>query len=673
VGGLQSLLHKLDDWLNGAVFPLNFSRRGAPCNEHVAWVAATFEGDCPLGENEWQLHLDFKAYDFSYIPIEVLSIVYEQFLHTPDKDEKNDKKTRGRAAGAYYTPIPVVNLMLSEIEEHRPLRRGMRVFDPACGSGAFLVQAFRRLIEREFPPSERSASLADLRELLKDHFFGLDTDPDACNVARLSLILTLLDYVNSRDLEDGRRSLPDLSDNVICANFFDDSADWQRAFTRKKADWIVGNPPWKQLKGKLREEDKPAQEWIKREEKNRPVGNMQLARAFAWRVADYAADEGEIALFLPAMTLFEKAARDFRAQFFRKMSVHSLVNFSNMRHVISAGRFEAPAAAFFYHPRLQQASENDQDEAIRTYSPLVANQEATRPFSESKRKNVESWSIILNASEIRDIPLETVLSGQELPWKTAFWGSSLDAKLVRSLQRRFKTLGDMEKEGLLFLSPGLELRTANVSEPVEPVSLPKDAKQVHFSARSVLRGLRNFFALPRQALQPLDPELTCCRQGRSSLPLSVCQPPHVLVSAARAFAVYSDDFFVFPSRQIGIASPTRQKNLLKALCLFLNSDFAFYFEFLVSPSFGIERDRSTLNALRKIPSPLMDMTQSQLKDWAKFHDELAKETRRAYQTGGLYHDDNLPRGGVIGADLMKELNGGCPYRSWRCDGYSLAS
>jgi len=73
-----------------------------------------------------------------YIPIETLSVIYEQFLHAEDK---------GKDAGAYYTPVPLVNFMLQEMEEHSPLRPGMRVLDASCGSGAFLVQCYRRLIE----------------------------------------------------------------------------------------------------------------------------------------------------------------------------------------------------------------------------------------------------------------------------------------------------------------------------------------------------------------------------------------------------------------------------------------------------------------------------------------------------------------------------------------------
>ncbi|MBC8372819.1 MAG: N-6 DNA methylase [Phycisphaerae bacterium] len=655
-GGLKALSRELDDWLNGRIFPIDFSKGRAPDDKYVSRVAATFGGDQPFDDKHWQLHLEFEAYDFSYIPIEVLSTVYEQFLHSPGKEEK---KSRGRDAGAYYTPIPVVNLMLSEIEEHRPLKRGMRVFDPACGSGAFLVQAFRRLIEREFPPSEGYASPIALRKLLEGHIYGLDTDADACNVTRLSLVLTLLDYVNPPDLLTGRPGrkpkLPDLCNNIFQGNFFDDDGDWQQIFARKKADWVLGNPPWKQLKkGNIREEDKPVLAWMKTEKKHRPVGNQQMARAFAWRVAEYVGDDGEVALFMPAMTLFEEAAKCFRSRFLQEMSVNTIVNFSNLRRVISAGRFIAPAAAFFYHPRSQQDDNLDEPESIRTYSPLVANQEATRPDVSGKHN--ESWSILLNASEIRDVPLSNVASGEGLPWKVAFWGSHYDAKLLRLLQRRFKTIGEMEKDGLFIISEGLQLRTGEVDEDVEPVELPSEPNTVNVKA---LKGMRNFFALPTQVMEPVPDEHTHIRKGRAKLPFSVCQPPHVLVSAARNFAVYSDQFFVVPSRQIGVSSPSGNGDILKALSLFLSSDFAFYFEFFASTQLGIERDRSTLRALRRIPTPLMELGANELEAWASLHDRLVEATLEAYRDNVLWKDDGIetvPHGPVLGDDLMRELN-----------------
>lgn len=223
LAGVERVIDQLDDWLNGSIFPINFTGRKAPRQEHLRMVAATFKGDQPVGDGSWQQHLDFQAYDFSYIPIETLSVIYEQFLHTP---VPGSEVNRGREAGAYYTPLPVVNFMLAEMDDRSPLKRGMRVLDPAAGSGAFLVQCYRRLIEREYPPGSTPPGPIKLRELLEENIFGIDSDLDACSVTELSLTLTLLDYVIPPDLENDKRvRLPSLrGTNIFCENFFETNA-----------------------------------------------------------------------------------------------------------------------------------------------------------------------------------------------------------------------------------------------------------------------------------------------------------------------------------------------------------------------------------------------------------------------------------------------------------------
>jgi hypothetical protein len=429
---LAALDRKLYNWLNGSIFPLKYSGPKAPNAEHIQRVAATFSGDELVGDSEWQLHLDFQAYDFSYIPIETLSVIYEQFLHSDTDDGKNN---RGREAGAYYTPIPLVNLMLTELDERLPLRRGRRVLDPACGSGAFLVQCFRRLVEAEFPANGRKRPTpVELRDLLVQHIFGVDRDPDACGVTELSLVLTLLDYVNPPDLEESpdlqrpkQFKLPKLRDrNVICSNLFPPKNDKLAAIHRRKFDWVVGNPPWKPLNPKkLIPEDKPVWAWIKDNgsTEDTPVGGNRMSQAFVWQVRTYLSADGEAAFLLPAMILFEDQSRRFRSAFFRQHDVRTVVNLANLTELLFVGRSRkktarVPAAAVFF-------SLNDTDAEptgfVTTYSPLVANQESTRERSDGVRQQL--WNLTVNGSDIRDVSLAEIADGDGLPWKLATWGS----------------------------------------------------------------------------------------------------------------------------------------------------------------------------------------------------------------------------------------------------------
>ncbi len=622
--GVDAVVKRLDDWLNGTVFPLNLGPRCPFDQEQLRCVAGVFEGDEVSEVGDRQLSLDFKAYDFSYIPIETLSVVYEQFLHAPKTAEKPaaaGERSAGRQLGAYYTPIPVINLMLSELEERRPLTKGMRVLDPSCGSGAFLVQCYRRLIEKEFPPGSNPKP-RELRDLLKAGIFGVDCEADACNIAELSLVLALLDYVDPPDLEGARNGfkLPKLrNENIFCLDFFGEATGRQEVL-QSKFDWVVGNPPWKRLKPKqLRREEKALWKWMQRHRKAFPVGGNQAARAFAWEAGKYLASDGEAALFLPAMTLFEDPAKDFRRSFFREMKVHTVVNFANLAEVLSAGRFRVPGAAFFYRPRPDANAPVDEDEIVRTYNPLVANQEPTRPVRERTRN--ESWSIVINASEIRDIPTAHVMNGSGLPWKLATWGSAMDERLLTKLERHFRSLGDLEDD-LLIVAEGPALEAEHVPEGDKRNVRVEEVVDKRVLDVKELARWRNIFSIPRAATKNNANHYASVRRG--SRGLAVCRPPHVIVSAAGTFAIYTEEYLIMRPRQIGIGSATDDTDFLKALSLYLSSDFAFYHQFFASTELGVKRDRATLRALRQMPVGIANMTRSQLKVWTDLHAQLVR-------------------------------------------------
>ena len=640
IGAFHDLVSRLDDWLNGSVFPISFRGRRAPKQSHLQRVAATFKGDEIVGEKSWQLHLDFKAYDFSYIPIETLSVIYEQFLHTTVGD---DDAGRGRKTGAYYTPVPLVNMMLAEQEDYHPLTSSTRILDPSCGSGAFLVQCYRRLIEKQFSPDKMPVSAPSrLREILEKQIFGVDIDEDACAVTQLSLTLTLLDYITPPDLENNPRfKLPSLAGtNIVNADFFGEDIPWKKPF-----DWIVGNPPWRRISPKkLEKTERNAWKWISTNDKERPVGGNQLARAFAWKVGEYGAKGTAIALLLPSMALFEDKAKKFRSAFFTKMRVDAIANLANLRWILFRGRAVQPAAAFFYS--LRSAREGfSEDEAVSIYSPLAANQEPS--YSSVNGVRADSWVIVINSSEIRDIPFYDLVSGDSLPWKIATWGSHIDRHLIERLSKSCPTINEMEKEKRILIAEGLQLRSADSGEDIE---VAKEVAGKNILNVKALEGLRCVYRFPANAIEPISSSLTHARKGRLKRPLSVCKPPHVIVSAARNFAVYSDDYLVVPPRQIGIVSLTEDKKLLKALSLYLSSDFAYYHQFMTSPQLGVERGRATLRDLRDLPCPFADMKSNSQGDWVNLHTRIVSASSNHLP---LFVDDQPE---VDLASLLTELN-----------------
>ena len=605
------LVRNVDEWLNGSVFPLSANKIKEFGADRLRNMAAVFRGEEAMSG---QLPL-FDIYDFSFIPIETLSVIYEQFLHNTVRPSG---ESEGKVKGAYYTPVPLVNYMLDKLDSQKPLQSGMRVLDLSCGSGAFLVQCYRKLIERRMRDLGRRLRPAELGRILTNNIFGVDIDEDACQIAELSLALTLLEYIDPPDLTETRFQLPALRDrNVHCANAFDDAAPWYAEGRNRRFQWIVGNPPWKDLNpAQLEPDEVLAWEWMLKSQSGHPTGGNQLAEAFAWRASDVLDEEGCVALLLPAMTLFKYESTGFRAAFLTQHRVWSIGNFANLAEVLFGGRSRLPAAAFFYSPLHASANEAVLDGVIETYSPLVANQPAA--YSSGHRK--KTGNIIVNSSEVQEVAYSKVLGGDPLPWKLAMWGSALDAKVLQAVKRNFRTVGDIETAERLALSQGPELRDS-AGEKDENEHHPELIGEAALDL-GPLKRRRYLVRFPKESIRLLkDSEVFLNKRAGIKRKLNICRPPHVVVSVSRNFAVYTEKFLVVPSRQIGITSPTGDQSLLKAMALYLNSDFVEYHQFLQSPQSGVDRLINTLTALRALPFPFEDP--ASLERWGALYSRIA--------------------------------------------------
>ena len=598
---------ELEDWLNGAVFPLT-TRKDAIKEPHVKQVAGVFFGDEPTG----QLHLPFRAYDFAFIPTETISSIYEQFLHSPEEGEQS----KGKQSGAYYTPVPLINFVLNELDDKRPLKEGMTVLDPACGSGAFLVQSYRRLISGKKRQTQRDKLRpTELRDLLTKHIYGVELDGDACQITALSLILTLLDCVEPPDLKNTSFKLPSLlNENIFEADFFDPDSIWVKKAGKLTFDWIVGNPPWKDLNAnKAAETDIHAWEWMKSNSSECPVGGYQIAEAFVWKTIPAMNKDAAAGLILPAMTLFKRESEAFRRKFFQTHSAWCVANFANLAYVLFGGRAKRPAAVVFYHKSVPEA-----DARILTYAPFVVNQEANRSTRRLSGKK-STWNIVVNSSELREMDVADAATGDMLPWKLAMWGSYRDERLLTRIGSTFPTFHEFAAKHNIVAHEGIGLRTSSSSESVEHVPALKGKYILNLKK---LRNCKPLFTFHSNVLDEIDESKCYVRKGRARFPVAVSTPPHIIIDAARRFSVYSDDFVLVPSRQIGIASSLENKNLLIALSLYLNSSFAKYYQFFFSPGWGIGESIALLDALQTLPIPLDKLTPAELGKWISLHKSL---------------------------------------------------
>ena len=588
--GFQAVNERLKGWLNGDIFSIDSFH--SVTEGHIQKTAAVFNGD----EVSGQMHLGFKAYDFSYIPLETLSVIYEQFLHA---ESLGKGKSKAEEKGAYYTPVHLVNFMLDELEGRHPLGADGTVLDPACGSGAFLVQAYRRMIEQALFERGQLRPV-ELRELLTRRVFGIDKDPDACQVAGLSLALTLLDYVDPPDLGGRYKGfkLPELQNkNILCGDFFDPDI----RTSDKGFNWIASNPPWQETK------QKPALEWMKKHKKDFPVGRNQLAEAFAWKVLDHVPKDGAVGMLMPAMSLFKSASVGFRRNFFSNTDTWAVVNFSNLSSVLFAGRAQVPAASLFYAPLSEAA-----DEMITVFSPFRITQPATRG-----KGNTESWTVTVNGTELRRVRKSEAAMGEALTWKLALWGTPRDGRLLERISDRFSTLAQFAQKYELAIHQGIEIRCHTDKDTV-PV--PELAGKKRLLIKKLPQETR-LYAFPPEALGPIPEEEGYTRKGRDKLPLQVSRPPHVIVDESRRFAVFSNEFIAVPARKIGIAGAAESKNLLKTLAFYVVSDFARYFEFFLAAQIGVQKSISNLATLKSLPTP--HFSDRDVNALSQLYDQLA--------------------------------------------------
>jgi hypothetical protein len=617
---LYSLEKYLDGFLNGSVFPL--PRNGNIETEHVQKVAGVFSGDDPQSGQQ----VLFDLYDFSFVPIETLSVVYQQFLH-----QQGD----GRSKGAYYTPVHLVNFILDELDAKKPLNKGMKVFDPSCGSGAFLVQCYRRLIER-IVRKEGTLKPSELRTELVDHIFGLDTDEEACRVAELSLSLTLLDYIEPKDLTTYPTfKLPNLHNKNIfhCeGGFFDEDPKWLHSISKDGYHWIVGNPPWKNKYNIEKICDQKALGWINSNKAHYPVGKQQLAEAFAWKISMLLADDGQCGLLMPALTLFTKTGRKFRSKFFSTVETCCVVNFSNLRHILFEGAVN-PAAAFFFSGRKNW---DKSKHYITTYAPFAVEMS---PQLNKAGKSKKCWAIFVNSSAIHEISREKVKDGSSSPWKIAMWGTHRDNSFLANILKRYPNLLAYTNRYKLDMHQGPEFRTLPVDTDIK---ILKEFYENHEYCSEYIGKYyidienvpENCFSIPDAACHKFKEHEVYLRKRGGKAGLKTYSNPHILISASRKFAVYSDTPFMIPPRQIGIAG--NDTNLLKALTLYFNSSFISYEQWLTSAAWGIERDRPNFNDLKQLPVPFLKMSSKEIAILAELHDEIViaeiRERRRNSKT-----------------------------------------
>ncbi len=304
------LFHRADERYNSGLFHFKQEKDRADAGLDELTPELTLD-DKILKELIKNLYYPDSPYEFSVLPADILGQVYEQFLGkvirlTPAHRAIVETKPEVRkAGGVYYTPTYIVDYIVKQTVgkllegkkpgPHSPVSQ-LKILDPACGSGSFLLGAYQYLLNwhrdeyiKDGPEKwtkghsprlyqndrgDWKLTTDERKRILLDNIYGVDIDPQAVEVTKLSLLLKVLEGENDQTLSNQlalfhQRALPDLVNNIKCGNsligpdFYDGKQmslldeeemyrinvfDWQAEFpeimTTGGFDAVIGNPPY---------------------------------------------------------------------------------------------------------------------------------------------------------------------------------------------------------------------------------------------------------------------------------------------------------------------------------------------------------------------------------------------------------------------------------------------
>jgi type I restriction-modification system DNA methylase subunit len=589
------LFKKLEEKFNGDLFPVTKEELNTVKSTHLKSIRELFHGThMPTGQQTL-----WRPYDFGVIPIELISAIYEEFLHTEKEKGYTSKK------GAYYTPHALVEFILNEVlpwPSDDDYQHELSIIDPACGSGIFLVEAFRRLVARwKFSHEEKNIPISELKHILTNYIYGVDINQDAIRVAAFSIYLAFMDYLEPKTIWEQIRFpylvyRPDDPDKYG-KNLFPMDIFKAGPFENTNYDIVVGNPPWKR-DGLL--------EHISNYLSSRGFA-QEIAQAFLWRVRDFSSN-GKIALLATSKILFNTETKDchFRSEFFGKNYVETVVNFSALRRTkgkrgrqlfVSA---VGPATVFFY----------------RTNAPRQPKSTILYCTPKPTRADNALPSITIDASEFKFLPRMKCSTSDKI-WKVAMWGTQRDLEIIERLQNHGKLaahFGSCQSD--LSWKRGRGFQTS--LNPNKTGYNDRLSNMPFIGAKDITRFQINLDKISK--VEPKTFSASGCMETYFG--------PHILIKSGQSnkkfCAAFTEHDCAFRDTITGVSGPSDKSALMKTITAYLNSSFSSYFLFMTASNWGVERERVYSTEVFQLPDLPFRFTDEQIDKLAGNVDAIGK-------------------------------------------------
>jgi hypothetical protein len=571
----QRLFTWLGDTFNGDMFPAPAA--SVPTElVHLERVADFLEATDPeTGQRS------LFPYQFDVIPVELISSIYEQFAHSSEEGSSiNGGSTEADLLSVYYTRLPVVSLILDEVMNGLNGRES--VLDLTCGSGVFLVEALRRLVNLRSHGEEPSREL--IRSTLYEQIYGVDISEAAIRVAAFSLYLAALEIDPDPQPPQALKFQPLIGKTLHIGD--------ARTIELKKFDIIVGNPPWS-FRGRVGTAER--RRYIKPSSPAQPRGE---SLDFVLRAAEFAHEKTRFGLVLSALPFFSEGKTSAAASrhVVQLLSPVTLVNLSKLSGWLFPGA-RMPAVALLARHRPQRA---DRITVVQV------------PWSPAGPK---THTFEIAPSDIVELPFA---DWQEQPvrLKAAAFGRRRDLLLLETLTAAHEQLGTY------LAAVGAELRVGLILG--NPQNRTRDASELRELEVLGAEDLRPF-SIPEQ-LPPFSHDSAQWPRTRDTYREPLLLVKEFLNQPGRAVAAVAERDLVFRNAYFGASLPPAQRDSAHLLAAILNSAIASWFFIMTASEFGVWKRRILLQDLKLLPVPKFE-TAARSKQWKRLF-ELEKIFRQ---------------------------------------------
>lgn len=584
---LYNLFHYLKLKFNGDMFPINDREASKIETIHLNILQHLFSGsDLNYNKKIIQQSL-FDMYDFSIIPIELISNIYETFIGKKASDNTKDNlfASSQKDNKSFYTPPYLVDYML--LKTLNPIlekQNYCRILDPSCGSGIFLVESLRRIIAKNNNLLIQNGAIDKLalKQLVIDNIFGIDIDAKALDIAKFSIYITMLDYMNPKEIENFR--FPSLRDNFFNEDFFKLSDNTKEIINKCNLDLLIGNPPW----GNTSDVGDAYIKYAK--DHSITLNRKQIAQAFMLRVDDFLTPTTKVALIVTSKILYNvsPSASNFRQKFLESFNLEEVFDFSASRKDLFL-MADNPAAILFYSKR-----------SNHKYNNLV---ELIAPKPNILFKLLKL--IVVEKNDVKQVLQKKFMpkyGGDDWLWKTILYGNAYDTLFIKRLKNEFtysiNNHPSLKKSKVGFqVSGGDKMSTEEIAN--------YKFINVNKAYGNVL--LKNFYVDCENA-KPFQ-DVIQKKFIHRTRDINIYQGPHVLIRKGTASdikleAAFCPDNVVFTDAITSIRAKKQSDTLiLKNLVGLFNSELFKYYFLNISSSVGVEREQG-FNDLERFTFPL---------------------------------------------------------------------